>query len=358
MKKIFKIAMFFMAVTLITPVVSSCSKDDSDEETVVADTSALKTEIEDCEALLNGATTDEYPQDAIDDFSKIVEQAKAVLNSNPTQSAVDNLLTQLKKAKETFLAAAYDALPTDKMVCAWDFDTEGNVQVSTGTENWEAVLASGPSQIFGTATAPTFVEGVNGGKAVYLDKGAHLEVAGYTANDLLKDELTISAWIKVAETFENNYILSVNSWHTMKLQLQGENKPFCTVSNDLGVVDADNETPQSFKENEWGHLVVTISYKDDYMKFYVNGELTKTWTADDKPALAGSTWSTYESPTGSPLPMLIGSGDTIEEALTWGELPAESGWAHFNGAIDNLKMFTVALSEGQVKKLYNDEKGK
>lgn len=357
MKKIFKIALLFMAVSLVTPVVTSCSED-SKEETVTADTSALKTEIEECEALLNTATTDDYPQEAIDDFRKIVDQAKAVLESNPSQTAVDNLLTQLKKAKESFLASAYDALPSDKMVCAWDFETEGNEQVSTGTKAWKAVLASGPSQIFGSAVAPSFVEGLNGGKAISLDKGAHLEVADYTANDLLKDELTLSVWVKVAETFENNYILSINSWHTMKLQLQGENKPFCTINNDAGVVDADNETPQSFRENEWGHLVVTISYKTDEMKFYVNGELTKTWTVSDKPALAGSTWSTYESPTGSPLPMLIGSGDTIEEALTWDELPSESGWAHFKGAIDNLKMFTVALTEGQIKKLYNDEKGK
>lgn len=361
MKKIFKIALLFMAVTLVTPVVTSCSED-TKEETTTADTAALKAEIEECEALLNAATTDDYPQEAIDNFRKIVDQAKAVLESNPSQTAVDNLLTQLQKAKESFLAAAYDALPTEQMICAWDFETEGDEQVSTGTKAWKAVLAAGPEAIFGSDTfKPQFKEGegVNGGNALYFDNGAHLEVSDIVESELLKNELSISVWVKPVKTVAGNYIISYNYWNTFKLNLESENKPFFTVATEQGIIDADNERAGSVKENEWAHLVVTMSYTDHQMKFYVNGEETKVWDETGKPQLASNKWAaSYESPTGNVLPLMIGACTTYEEASTWDWFtPSKESWDCFHGTIDQVKIFTVALTNGQVKKLYNDEKG-
>lgn len=352
-----------MAVTLVTPVVTSCSED-SKEETSVADTSALKAKVDECETLLNSATTDNYPEDAIENFRKVVEQAKAVLNSNPTQSAVDNLVTQLDKAKEAFLASAYDALPTDQMILAWDFETEGDEQVSTGTKAWKAVLAEGPAQIFGSDTSkPQFREGegVGGGNAFFFDNGAHMEVADVAEGELLKNELSISVWVKPVKTVAGNYIISYNYWNTFKLNLQNENKPFFTVATEQGVIDADNERAASVKENEWAHLVVTMSYKDHQMKFYVNGEETKVWDATGKPQLASNAWAaSYVSPTGNKLPLMIGACTTYEEAeLAWTDWfsPSKEAWDCFHGTIDQVKIFTKALTKGQVKKLYNDEKG-
>jgi hypothetical protein len=36
--------------------------------------------------------------------------------------------------------------------------------------------------------------------------------------------------------------------------------------------------------------------------------------------------------------------------------PSVDAWDYFHGSMDQLKLFTVALTDGQVNKLYNDEK--
>lgn len=361
MKKYFKLVAFCLAVTLVAPLMTSCSDDDDDKEVVKADTAALNEELTACTALLEAATTTDYPQTAIDAFRQIVTAVKTGLEKNPSQTEVDNMLTQLQEAKAAFLASAYDALPTDKMVCAWDFEKEGDNLVSNGVKPWTAVLKAGPAEIFGTDTQkPLFVEGVKGGKALSFDKGAHLEISDYTKGDLLKDELSLSVWVKPTKTVAGNYIISLNYWNTFKFNLQDENKPFFTVATEQGIIDADNEMPQSVKENEWAHLVVVMSYKSHTLKFYVNGELTKTWDETGKPALASNTWAAdYVSPTGKTLPLIIGASTTYEEAMAaWSDWfkPSVDAWDYFHGSMDQLKLFTVALTDGQVNKLFNDER--
>lgn len=356
MRKFLKFVTLFLAVTLIVPIVTSCSEEKT--ETSKADTAALTAELTACEAVLASATTADYPQEAIDAFKKVVAAVKAGLGKNPTQSEVDNMLKQLQEAKAAFLAAAFDALPLNQMVCAWDFETAGDNLVSNGTKGWTAVLKQGPAEIFGTDTQkPQVTEGVHGGKALSFDKGAHLEIADFTQADLLKDELSISAWVKPTKTVAGNYIISLNYWNTFKLNLQSENKPFFTVATENGIIDADNEMPQSVKENEWAHLVIVMSYKSHSLTFYVNGEKTKVWDETGKPQLASNKWAAdYASPTGKKLPLLIGACTTYEEASTWDWFSPTNEWDCFHGSIDQIKLFTVALTDGQVKKLYNDEK--
>lgn len=368
MKKYLKFAAFCLTMAVVAPLTTACS-DDPKEEEVKADTTALQAELTACETLLANAKTTDYPQDAIDAFKKVVAAVKAGLEKNPSQTEVDNMLKQLEEAKVKFLAAAYDALPTDKMVCAWDFETEGDALKSNGVKDWEAVLTTGPKEIFGSDTQkPTFVEGVKGGKAINFAKGGHLEVANYTTGDLLKDELSIAVWVKPTTTTPGNYIISLNYWNTFKFNLQTENKPFFTAATKnadgtAGIIDADNEVAESVKNNAWTHLVVTISYKEHTMKFYVNGELTKTWDQTGKPQLANNAWYTdWKSACGKTLPLMIGMNTTYEEASAWSwfskDTTAEQ-WLNdqcFQGAIDQLKVFTVALTDGQAKKLYNDEK--
>lgn len=358
MKKFFSMAVFCLVAALVAPVFVSCGDDDNEVVKNNADLTALTTELTACETLLAGAKTDDYPQTAIDAFKKVIDMVKTAVASDPTQTAVDNMLTQLTEAKNTFLASAYDALPSANLICAWDFDEgTGTTLTSTGTQKWDAVLTAGPTEIFGTDTQlPQFVDGIKG-KALSFDKGAHLEVANYNKNALLGSELTLSVWVKPTQTAAGNYIISLNYWNTFKFNLQDENKPFFTVSTNKGGVDADNEMPQSVKNNEWAHLVVIMSYTTHTLKFYVNGELTKTWDQEGKPALAGTTWNNeWASATGKTLPLMIGACTTYEEASTWDWFGPTSVWDCFHGLIDQVKLFNVALTDGQVNKLYNDEK--
>jgi len=360
MKKFINFWAVMLAVVLISPVFTSCSDDEEDgpkdpsTPTVTLDKAALDAEIAACEALVNAASTDDYPETAITTFKTLIASIKTAEAAATTQSAIDNLLTQLQAGKTTFLAAAYGAIADNALIAKWTFDTEDENQISEGNYQWTAVCKESPS-VFETKSVPTFVAGVSG-KAVNLENGAHLEVADFSESAILPTDFSISVWVKLSKTYANNYIVSYNYWNTWKLQVQDLNKPFFTFASNEGIADADNETDQSVKEGEWTMITTVLSYTDHTLNFYINGELTKAWDATAKPALAGTSWATYTSTVGA-LPIFIGlSTSEAEAAAAWDwEWSAESLGA-FYGAIDNLAFYNIALTDGQVKKLYKDEK--
>lgn len=350
----FFLAMFLVATAM--PMLSSCGSDDDDAPNgpnVEVNTAALDEEIAACENLVNAATTDDYPQDAITTFKNLIASVKNVKATATTQAAVDALLNQLIAGKAAFLQKAYGAIPEAAVIAKWTFDTDDKNQVSEGVNHWTAVCKESPA-IFGTKSMPTFVEGVSG-KAVSLENGAHLEVTDFSEAAITPNNFSISAWVKLSKTYSNNYIISYNYWNTWKLQVQELNKPFFTFAGNAGIADADNEMDQSVKEGEWTMVTVTLSFPEQTLCFYVNGELTKTWDAAAKPALASSSWASYTSTVGA-LPIFIGlSTNEAEASAAWNwEWSAESLGA-FYGAIDNLALYNVALTAGQVKKLYKDK---
>ena len=196
---------------------------------------------------------------------------------------------------------------------------------------------------------PSWTDGVKG-KAVYFNKGAHLEVP-YT-NSFLPANLTISVSVKPDELYEHNYIISQNYWNGYKLQTQGGGKPFFTYKKiDGGIIDADNETDNSIKVAQWNHIVVSVNATTKELKFYVDGTLTKTWTETDKNI--GPLLQTLENAQ----PFIIGGVATDAElAANFMEWTTAENLGYFKGAIDELKIYNIALTDGQVSKLYNDEK--
>jgi hypothetical protein len=262
-------------------------------------------------------------------------------------------VTQLKEGEKVFLAAAYGAISDSAIIAKWTFDTDATNQISEGNYKWTAVCKESPS-IFPTKSAPTFVEGVSG-KAVNLQNGAHLEVSDFSESAILPNELSISVWVKLSRSYSNNYIISYNYWNTWKLQVQDQNKPFFTFAGNEGIADADNERDQSVKEGEWTMITTVLSYKEHTLSFYINGELTKTWDAAAKSPLASTSWATYNSTLGA-LPLFIGLSTSVEEATAaWNWEWNYDTLGAFYGAIDNLTLYNVALTAGQVKKLYKDK---
>lgn len=360
MKKIYSFILVIMAAAVAAPMFTSCSEKTEGGEQTEVNTDALEAELQACQELLDNATTSDYPEEAIADFEEIVTTINETLaGGGLNQTAVDNMLVQLQEAKETFLGKGYGAIPSDAVLLSYDFETEANPQVSAGSLKYEAALTAGPSEIFNTDTQlPTFVEGVNGGKAISFANGSHLEIANWSQSALLGNEISISVWVKPTAIVPGNYIFSINYWNTLKFNIQELGKPFLTINVDGTGADCDNQRDQSVKANEWTHLVVTVSLASDEMKFYVNGEPTMTWTADDKPALSGNAWSVYSKT----LPIMIGTTTTYEETSSW-----DWEWEHsaeywnnnvgFNGAIDNFRVYNIALTDGQVSGLYTSEGG-
>lgn len=341
-----------VSLVLMATVYTSCDP----EETTTADTTILVAVIDSCQTLSDAATTTDYPQAAITTFNAALTVAKtAVLDKEITQTAVNNLVVSLRAAKATFLAAAFDAISPTAVLVGLTFNEGAGTQLTATGKNWTAVLKKGPTEIFGTATNfPTFING-KVGKAMYFSNGSHLEIADYTSSDLLGSKLSIAVWVKPDSTRAGNYIASYNYWNSWKFQLQEQNKPFFTVhTNADGWVDADNQADFSAPNNAWTHLVVTLDMTTKILTFYVNGESTMIWNATTKTGLTGTGAFVFAKN----LPLMIGACTTYAEANTWdwnwSRTPA--GWDGFIGAMDEFKIYNIALTEGQVSKLYNEEK--
>lgn len=344
--------LIWAAVIVVLVVFVACDKSDVE----VADTKSLTALIDSCKTISNSATTGDYPQAAITTFnSKLATATTAVANKSISQTEVNNLVVQLREAKNVFLAAAYNAIPASSLIMGLSFNEGTGEQLKTAGKPWTAVLKKGPSEIFGTATnLPAFVDGKIG-KGMYFKDGAHLEISNYAANDLMPKQLSIAVWVKPELTKPGNYIISYNYWNSWKFQLQEQNKPFFTVHTDAdGWVDADNQADNSAKNGAWTHLIVSLNMETKVLTFYVNGVSTMKWDATTKPGLKGTSPWKYKKT----LPLMIGACTTYEEQVAewnwdWSKKP--EAWDCFVGSMDELKVYNIALTDGQAAKLYKEE---
>ena len=339
---------------IISAVITGSCENDGDG-IVEGDKTELNALIAEADALSASANTNDYPQAAITSFQSTLQTVKNAVGGKITQTQINNLLTQLEEAINTFDSQAYGYIDELLYLTAgWHFDEgTGTTATAFSPVAHVATFKPGNAVILGiNALSPTWVAGVKGGNAVYLDKGAHLEVP-YTTS-FLPANLTISVWIKPIALYEHNYVVSQNYWTGYKLQTQGGGKPFFTFKKvDGGIIDADNETDNSIRINVWNHVVVSVNASTSELKFYVDGTLTKTWTQATKGI--GPLTQTLASP--SPQPFIIGGVATDAElAANFMDWTTADNLGYFRGAIDELKIYNIALADGQVSKLYNDEK--
>jgi len=354
MKKLMKLQTLLLMLFVSSALILASCKDD-DDEIVQGDKTELNALIAEAEAIAAAATTADYPQTAITAFNSTLTTVKAAAATPLTQAEIDNLEIQLTVAMNTLDSQAYGFIDeTLYLNAGWHFDEgTGTTATAYSTVKHVGTFFKGNSVILGAdAMMPSWTEGVKGGKAVLFNKGAHLEVPYTTA--FLPANLTISVWVKPSEIYEHNYIVSQNYWTGYKLQTQGGGKPYFTFKKvDGGIIDADNELDASVKVNQWTHLVVSVNGTTKELKFYVDGLLTKTWTESDKGI--GPLTQTLTSP--DPQPFIIGGVATDAElAANFMEWTNADNLGYFKGAIDELKIYNIALADGQVAKLFNDEK--
>lgn len=351
MKNLMKLHTLLLMLFVSTALILGSCKDD-DDDIVEGDKTELNALIAQADAIAAAATSADYPQSAIDAFKATLQTVKDAVATPLTQEQINNLIVQLNAAMETFDSQAYGYIDESLYLNAgWHFDEgSGSTATAYSTTQHVATFFRGNTVILGNdAMMPSWTDGVKG-KAVYFNKGAHLEVP-YT-NSFLPANLTISVWVKPDELYEHNYIISQNYWNGYKLQTQGGGKPFFTYKKiDGGIIDADNETDNSIKVAQWNHIVVSVNATTKELKFYVDGTLTKTWTETDKNI--GPLLQTLENAQ----PFIIGGVATDAElAANFMEWTTAENLGYFKGAIDELKIYNIALTDGQVSKLYNDEK--
>jgi hypothetical protein len=356
-KNLLKNAFYGIMSVAIVATAMSCGDDDSTP--TAADKAELNVLITECDGLANAAAIADYPQAAIDAFKTVLAAAKTVTaNAAATQEQVDNVKVQLTNAKETFLAAAYSAIPAAALIFGLGFDEgSGSTLTLAGKAGITAAMEAGYPVFGAETTLPTWVPGHNDkGTALHFDKSSHVKIANYSRADLEGFKLSIALWAKPDETRENNYIISYNSWHSWKFGLQNQNKAFFTVSTGSGAADADNEADFSVPNAAWTHVVISLDLTAGTLDMYINGALSKHWTKEQKPALTGTIAGNENA-----LPLTIGAFySSLEDAAfdweEWPNKPKEEITSWFAGVLDEVKVYNIALTEGQVSKLYNDEK--
>lgn len=361
MNRIYSLITMLLMATVFS--LTSC-QEKNQPGTVEADTTELREKLKECEDLIASSDKSEYPESAFEEFQKVIDIVKSGLSGNPTQTEVNNMLIQLEEAKDKFIKSKLAAIPDGHLLLSYEFDTENDPQVSSGSLKYKAAFSKGPQEVFGSDTQnPTFEEGVKGGKAIVFANGSHLEISDYVMSDVLKNEFTISVWVKPSVTVPGNYVFSINYWNNLKVNIQQGGRSFMTLKTEVSGIDADNGVSESVPADKWTHVVVSYSLTSHTMSFYVDGQHTKTYDSSQKAGLgANKCAEEYVSTTGKKLPIMIGTTTTFEECQAvwdWEWSATPEYWNEnvgFNGAMDNLQIYDIALSEGQVSYLYNTQK--
>jgi hypothetical protein len=352
MKKFFAIALAALAVLV------GCTKP-SDQKTSNVDLTELNALIAECESLATTAASETYPLESIEAFKKVIADVKGAAEKATTQAAVTSLITRLRDAKKAFEESAVGAIKSEDTIFALSFDEGTGTELkTTGKYQWTAKLQKGAEELFPETKLPEFVEG-KVGKAMHFADASHLSIGDYVPSAVTGIKaLSISCWVKPDELRASNYIISIDSWHVWKFQTQDGGKPFLTLATDKGITDMDNETDGSVEPGKWSHLVVSWTSETGDINMYVNGQLTKTWegTAHDGKHGVGSSIAAIAADRTDIVEIAIGSDETINMKRGADNAQIAAWDAYFHGAIDELAVYSIALNQGQVSKLYNDQK--
>ena len=190
-------------------------------------------------------------------------------------------------------------------------DTSGNSNIGT--------MTNGPSWVTGKF-----------GKALSFD-GANDYVAVPDEDSLdLTEAMTISAWVK-GNSFTDNSILSKDDYTDIEIRnynfmISGTSGPYFIFCNTGVCYLIDSEYPLT--TNTWYHVAVT--YDRAFMRIYVNGVEVKN-TAQTV-AMEANT-----------VPVSIGNVTR----------PSNNNYGHFNGIIDDVRVYNRALSAAEIQETYN-----
>ena len=150
-------------------------------------------------------------------------------------------------------------------------------------------------------------------------------------------------------------MISYNTYHTWKFQLQEANNPFFTFASTAGILDADDHTGGSVPNAIWTHVVVTLDLVAGTETFYINGANVWQWK---KGLINSDTDRTKILLSGTLVPPTVATPLEIGLDFPIGTpLPTSfSTISYLKGALDDLEFYNIALTDGQVTGLYNSEK--
>lgn len=208
-----------------------------------------------------------------------------------------------------FAASVHHALGAEA-VGIWDLD--GNNSDSSGFNH--NLTLNGPSY---TSDTPS-----RNGSSLQFNR-TESDWAQVDGNVGISGSMTLSLWIKVPD---KNYMYiadnrSPGTWWFIKAYIWASSK--CTAARPGNLCFEDRLVAESsdYRTNEWTHIVVTNN--TTAAKMYINGELV-----DEGP----------------------GENTTISTNLRFGT--RYSNTDYFQGLMDDIRVYSEALSSAQIQKLY------
>jgi hypothetical protein len=346
-----------LAVVLFAWALNSCSKS-SDAAPVVSKT-ALTDSIAVATALIasttEGIQDGQYAMGSQVALAIVIGEADAVSAGTSTQAQVTAAVASLGAAMATYRAGKVVPVAATSLVGHWGFDEgTGTTTADASTNALNGTLKAGPTKWGAKSPVWTSDRKGNAGKALQFNNGASVEVPYNTK--LNPTTLSIAAWVRVDTVNANNRFIGLQSWLGYKFQLQDGNRPFATIQTSVN--DFDHDAAVGIPDNkQWVHLAVT--YVDGTETFFINGLNVKTWT-DVTGTASSIAAKPYNLVIGADFPIdkyslgdgtnfgTVGSPDYHVIPLAWG--------GHFVGAIDEVRIYNVALTDSQITSIYNREK--
>jgi hypothetical protein len=339
-KPISRTIYFLFAIMIVASIsFSSCKKD----KTTPIVTTALSDSIAAANTLLTNAVEGihegEYVAGSKAALQATVTAVQAILaDPTSTQVAINAAVANLNQAVVLFKTKIVVPIAAANLVAWWTFSEGSGTTVTDASSNHlVGTFKPGYSTIANAnGTLPQWTADRFGvaNKALHFIKGGHIEVP-YTSL-LVPAEISISVWVKLDTVFADNYILSQDSWHCWKFQLQSVSKVFFTVGTTTGIYDRD-WVADGVPLNEWHQISVT--YKDGEEDYYYDGQPIHSWTD-----------VTGTIKNADPVDFCIGQEvpNNINPVITYSP-------PHFKGSIDEIRIYNKALTSAQIASIYSLE---
>ena len=337
------------AFLLMLVLFDACKK--ADDPVAVIDKTKLKARLDSANAgyalAVEGTQVGQFEAGSKAVFKTAVDAATTVnTNANATQAEVNNAYVNLGQAGVVFLSKQVQQIAPANLVLYLKMD--GDAKDASG-KGFDGMLKPGTSWGGGLPLLTKDRYGMDN-KAYRFNKGSNIEIP---YNPLLNPtkEVTVSVWAQIDSVWANNYMVSLNRWNGYKLQVQDTKRVFLTVKT-ANSIDKDDGTGV-LTTKTWYHI--TTTYKSGAMNFYINGTLLKTYpdaTGDLAPVK-----SNINLVVGQDLPNSVYlEGDANKDNNADGNNFYRPYGGYFIGALDEVRIYNVALSDTQVKSIYNAEK--
>ncbi len=223
---------------------------------------------------------------------------------------------QLSSSDQVTITVADQPTSSAGLVGHWSFDGSNPTTDSSGQNNQGTLNGS-----------PSIVDGPNGNALNFNSKSDYLEVADSSSLDV-SDEITISAWIR-PESRATQYVIKKadrNQTDGFELSLSSSGRVFVRFNGDSSGNDfrLDSTSRYPTDGSTWMHVAAT--YDGSTIRLYINGELEASQSASFQIAT-------------NDLPLAIGAG--------------HNGDRGYVGAMDDVRIYSQAISQQEILNLYN-----